>query len=470
MNKAKILIPSFLLTYLLIGSLFLIPKKNADEPPIPTIPTLVGWSSEEGWTDESYYLYGMLYNPPLNEAINRNVGKKICSIETSLTFPKDLLEVQTVNFEQNDANNFSNSTGIINYKVALEPCTTIVYIDLFEIEFKAKQLGEGTMRFTKSVVTGEEDGQTVIQSGIYQDMQVRIVPIPEDPEPYVGEPDNPFGDIPQDIPQPEVKPVARITPSPPKPKTTPAPSQDGATAPQEDTSIKAPTVSNLIFGPNASLDKTNGKSNGAIFSGTSEPNANIKLLINSNTTILDSVNADTSGNWTYTLTGWLEDGLHKITAWSEKNDKKSPQYSSPFVISSYDKDQIALGDTYPDIKPEQAQAAVKKVDKGNKTSILKNRYFLIYIAIGIILAVFLIIFFKKRKKQEIQINSNENISTFSNPDLLPEMKPIVTQPQVNSAENQTISAEVTPNTISMTPSSDSNQSIEPTDQNSNIPS
>ena len=81
--------------------------------------------------DESPVFGVELYNPPLNlaeypENSDAWVGEKICSIDTSLTFPKDLVEIQSVSFIVDGANNYSNETGTINFK-GTSPAVNSVY-------------------------------------------------------------------------------------------------------------------------------------------------------------------------------------------------------------------------------------------------------------------------------------------------------------------------------------------------------
>lgn len=337
-----------------------------------------------------------LYNSAVDEAVNPNVGQKICSVETSLTFPKDLIEVSSVSFVQNDSNNYSNTNGVVNFKAELSPCTTIVGVDLFTVNFNTKKIGEGAIHFTSSVVVGGEDSITTLQSGVYDDVRVTVVPIEQYQEPV--EPKDPLPSVPANVPKPKVQSVSN--------GATKATAQTPDTTKKEDPAYKVPTLSKLEFGASAVLNKALGQSKGAVFSGMADPNIKVNLLINSET-ILDSVTSGADGAWTYTLKQPLEDGTHQITAWSEKDNKISKKLVSKFVISSYAKNQIAIGDTYPEMAPDQAsnnQLGAQSTASGKIDKVLKNKYFLVYAGIGLVVAVVLviIIFSKRRHKAGAQ--------------------------------------------------------------------
>lgn len=400
MRKLKIILPMVLFVYLSIGVYFFLSAYSADEWTGPTIPTIMGYGYEQSTPSLPPELWVGLYNPPINEAENPYVGAKICLVETSLTFPKDIMEVGSVNFTSNDANNYSNETGVINFKAVLDPCTTITGLDLFDATFKTKQLGKGTIHFTKSIVTGGADGTTVLTSGVYGDLPIEIISDEEWSGSY-GPIDDPLPEVPADIPVPQVKPVTTSIKKSSATSSSSASSSAKTATKTENSAFKVPTLTKLEFGQNALLDKASQKSQGVVFTGTAEPSSKVYILIQSQTEIYTDTTSGADGVWTYTNDGWLEDGAHTITVWSEKDGKISKKFSSPFVVSSYAKDQIAIGDTYPDLKVDSAATAGLKIKKESKVeSLMNNKFFWAYVACGIVLIVIIIVLVVKSRRKK----------------------------------------------------------------------
>ena len=391
MRKLKIALPIVTLLYFFIGAFFFMSAYSADDIPEPTVPTIVGWSYDEMTLTETPELWVGVYNPAINEAVNPYVGQTVCSVETSLTFPKDLIEVQSTSFASNDANNYSNTDGTINFKAEISPCTTYISIDLFNVTFKTKQIGTGTIHFTKNIMTGGNGAS--IPSAVYSDIPVSVVPIEEyNPDPIV----DPLPDIPASIPQPKVQTVPKSTS-----KSTSSTSATEKTATKtENKAFKIPALTKLEFSPAAVLDKSGGKSQGAVFTGTAEPNSKVYILIHSQAEIYTDTTSGADGNWTKTIDSWLEDGSHTISAWSEKDNKISQKLDSKFVISSYAKDQIAIGDTYPEYKGGDAVDSGLKTKKDSKlNSLMKNKYFWVYVGAGLLLIIICIVLIVKSKKK-----------------------------------------------------------------------
>lgn len=441
MGKFKIALPIIVFLYLFVGGFFFITTYSADEMSEPTVPTIVGFSYDQMTLDETPDLWVALYNPPINVVVNPDVGETVCSVETSLTFPKDLIEVQSVNFAVNDANNYSNDGGTINFRAILEPCTTRVVVDLFDVTFKTKQIGQGAIHFTKSVVTGGSDGTTALQSGVYSDVPVDIVPV--DQYDSGSSADNPLPDVPADVPQPEVK---TITKSATKSSTTSsAKSASSASASTktaekiENSAFKTPTLTKLEFDVNAVLDKSSKKSQGAVFTGTAEPNSKVYILIHSQSEIYTDTTSGADGTWSKTIEGWLEDGSHTVAVWSEKDNKISPKYNSQFVVSSYAKDQIAIGDTYPEVKGGQATDVGLKTTKESKLkNLMENKFFWAYIAGGLVLIIITIVLIVKSRRKKN--NSNNNLTSDGTDGGVPLNMPsnLPPQKQINQEPTDTI--------------------------------
>lgn len=439
MRKYKLILSIAVALYLGIGAVFFVRTYSADEMPEPTIPTIVGWSYYEGYLSEEMPLYVGLYNPAVNESVNPYVGQKICSVETSFTFPKDIIEVSSISFVQNDSNNYSNTEGVVNFKAELSPCTTIVGIDLFDVTFTTKKIGEGTIHFTKSIVIGGENSVTTLDSGVYQDVPVTVVPMDENHQPLT--PIDPLPQTPADTPQPTVKPISKNTGK----KSTSTQTVAADPTKKEDSTFKIPTLTKLEFGPDAILNKDRGTSTGAVFTGIADPSTKVNILINSDT-ILDTVTSGADGTWTYKLSQLLEDGTHEVTVWSEKDNKISKKFTSKFVISSYAKNQIAIGDTYPAMSADQTTSSQftppnnisAKID-----NVLKNKYFLAYAGVGVLTAIVLIaiIFLRRRHKNDGPNDPNDLASSIQIKNI-PETpvvqdsppEPIVEAPPENNTE------------------------------------
>ena len=412
MRKLRITLPIITLLYFFIGAFFFMSTYSADEIPEPTIPTIMGWSNDEMTLTETPELWVGVYNPAVNEAVNPYVGQTICSVETSLTFPKDLIEVQSTSFVSNDANNYSNADGTINYKAEISPCTTYISIDLFNVTFKTKQIGTGTIHFTKNIMTGENGSS--ISSAVYSDIPVSVVPIEEyNPDPIV----DPLPNIPASIPQPKVQTVPKSTT---KSNSSSSATEKTATK-TENKSFKIPALTKLEFSPTAVLDKSGGKSQGVAFTGDAEPNSKVYLLIHSQTEIYTDTTSGADGSWTKTVDSWLEDGGHTLTVWSEKDNKISQKLDSKFVISSYAKDQIAIGDTYPEYKGGDVADTGLKPKKENKlNTLMKNKYFWVYVGGGLLLIIIcIIIILKSRKKNNIDDQNLTGGGGFINQSAMP---------------------------------------------------
>jgi len=401
MRKFKIALPIVTLLYLFIGAFFFISTYSADEG-MPTTPTFYGYGvyATPGGNAE---LQIEMFNPPLNYSEFPDnpeawIGKKICSVEVGLSFPKDLIEVQAIS--PGGENTYSNETGTISWKDTFSPCVTGYYPSLFSISFITKQLGEGAISFSKHSVIGDEDGITPISSSVYSNIEVYIY----SPEQYETDPpvEEPISVLPPSVPQPKVKIVEK--------KSSSSASATAKTATKiENKAFKTPTLSKLEFGQNAVLDKANSKSQGAVFTGTAEPNSKVYLLLHSQAEIYTDTTSGADGTWTKTIDSWLEDGGHTVTVWSEKDNKISPKFVSPFVLSSYAKDQIAIGETYPEYKGGEAVDTNLKTKKESKlNTIMKNKYFWPYVGGGFVLIVISIILIIKSRRKNNDID-DENL-------------------------------------------------------------
>lgn len=447
MRKFKIILTIVAFVYLFIGALLFVSTSLAEGE--PTVPTIVGYSNFDEIPlsiDYDPLLWAGLYNPDVNLADELDVGQNICSVSTSLTFPKDLIEISSVSFTVDTDNNYSNDAGTINFKKTFSPCTTEIWTNLFYVTFSPKAIGTGTIHFlTTQEVTGGDDDVTVLTSGVYDDVPVVTVAATEiQPEP----------EITQTLPG-----RTTVTPHPSTATSTKKSSGTSSSAAAakiatkpEKSAFKTPTLTKLEFGPSAVLDKTNSRSNGAVFTGTGEPNSKMLLLINSQNEIFTDTTSDATGAWTKTITDWLEDGSHSITIWAEKDNKISPKFSSNFVISSYAKDQIAIGDTYPETSIKPVVTPPKKVSKLD--ALLNNKFFWGYVGVGlIIIALFIVLLIKSRRKKKnanIDIPSSGTGGTATPTDVsqnLPPEAPTFQAPQFHSPQPQN---SVAPNTTTPT--------------------
>lgn len=412
MKKFKFALPIIVLLYFFIGAFFFISPFSANESEIPMKPIIYGFGVYS-FLDDNPVFTVELYNPPINMAefpddYDAWAGEKICSVETSLTFPKDLIEVQSVGFTVDGANNYSNETGTINVKRTLSGCKTEMFISLFDVTFKPKKLGEGAIHFTKLTVIGGSNESTAIASEISEDAHVEIAPN------YVYNPaqevENPLQgeNIPANVPAPQAKVETKPVP---KPKAASSSSSTSTTKPAtktENSALKTPALTKLEFSENAVLDKTISKSKGVVFTGTSEPNSTVYILINSQNAIYTDTISGADGVWSKTVDSWLEDGTHTITAWWEKDNNVSPKFSSKFVISSYAKSQIAIGDTYPEVKSETLASTSQPTKKKSKANtLLENKFFLVYLGAGLILIIIIIILFVKSRAKKNDSNDND---------------------------------------------------------------
>jgi len=401
MRKSKLILPIIAFCYLLVGIFLFAYGPLAKDMNFPAAPTIIGWSYDQTNLGKNTELKVGLYNPVLDVRVNPYAGESVCSVETSLAFPKDLIEVKSVNFSANDNNSYSNENGTINFKATLTPCSTITGLELFDVTFVTKKIGRGNIHFINHVITGGGDDTTILKSGAYSDVPVNIVAVKQDnPEPKII---NPLPGIPANIPKPQVQTVTSSTINikvGTKSSSSVSAAEKTATM-TENSAFKTPVLSKLEFDSKAVLDKSNSRSKGVVFTGTAEPSSKVSILIHSQTEIYTDTTAGADGSWRKIIDDWLEDGGHTITIWSEKDNKISSKLNSNFVISSYASDQIAIGSTYPKLKGEGEAKLGLNVKKMSKVGeLIKNIFFWIYIGGGLVLiaVIFILTLRSKRYK------------------------------------------------------------------------
>ncbi len=290
-------------------------------------------------------------------------GNKICAISFDIEYPADKLELKNNSLGTvfTMATEHSVTEGKIHYQLGAAGCSTN-NATLLNMSFKAKAQGDATVRFSSSDLSGGDDGLATI-SAVNGSAIIKI-PAPS---------------------------TTTSTSSQPSPIEAP---------------VKDPALTKVEYSAEATLDNSQNKAKGIIFSGTADPNYKINILINSDP-ISATSQSDATGIWTYTLNEWLSSGLHKITLTSENNGKKSNEITTDFVIGTESKNQIAIGSVLPvaEAAPVTTVTTSPSENKINLTTIE-------IIAGGtiLLLAIILIIIFSIKRKKYLKVANDISIS------------------------------------------------------------
>jgi len=172
-----------------------------------------------------------------------------------------------------------------------------------------------------------------------------------------------------------------------------------------DNGLVTPTLKSVEFDSKAEFDKLNKKSKGVNFYGIANPNVKVNLSLGKN--INFSTTSDGNGNWKVYYDGWLADGVHILTAKSEKDGKFSSELNTPFTLNS-ERTQIVTGSKLPGLLTTQNGNEVK-----NKLS-QKTLGIIIILSMILLLIILAIIYYRLKKKEEAApknqnlINKNVN--------------------------------------------------------------
>lgn len=443
MKKIKIIVAVTSFFCILAGTLCLSSPAYADLEELPI--TIAGYGYYSQFTlEENYPLWVSLFNPNLDPG--GGTYENICSVEIVMTFPTSLLEVYSVDFTPDSDKYYSNESGTINFKATYETCEVQESVDLFQVIFRPKALGSGTVEFSSATIDKGETPITDLDPEVYSDMSFQVTAASQAPV--------------------QNSPTTTSTYTPPSRTSTTtgsgashATSTTGvntslvkiATKP-ENSAFKTPTLTSLQFGPDSVLDKQNSKSKGAIFTGTGEPNSKILLLINSQSEIFTNTSSDATGGWSKTIDEWLEDGSHTVIIWSEKDNKISPKFSSSFVISSLAKDQIAIGTTYPESSTAKSVTTTTPKKTSSLDALLKSKFFWIYLGSGIIvIALMIILIIRSRHRKKIDpvedILSGESASSIPNNQQILPPEPPTFQAPAQTTQTQTPVNNIVPTQI-----------------------
>lgn len=103
---------------------------------------------------------------------------------------------------------------------------------------------------------------------------------------------------------------------------TPTPTATATSGSTNDLAITSPSSGQSV------------STNTPTISGTAKPNSRITLVINSSGPITTVVNANSSGNWSYTVTTALAEGQHTVTATEQATDNSTRTVSSNFYVQT----------------------------------------------------------------------------------------------------------------------------------------
>lgn len=161
--------------------------------------------------------------------------------------------------------------------------------------------------------------------------------------------------------------------------------------------LKDPALVKVEYSPDAILDPVLKQVKGIVFSGTADADAKVNITILSDPIAAFS-QADANGDWSYTLSEWFPEGVHKITLSSEKDGAKSQDVTSDFIFSSSGKDQIAMGNT---LMPKD-QVAVP-ASKSKKSWFTTKNITVGIIVLSVFLTIVLMLIFYFRRKHYLKV-------------------------------------------------------------------
>ena len=281
-------------------------------------------------------------------------GNQICVVTFDITYPANLLTLKSSSLGTpfTMATEQSSTDGNIHYSVGAGGCTT-GNATLLTMSFTAKAAGNATVAFSSGEAIGGADGQQVIATGKGSTAVT----------------------------------MAAATVTNKNTNTAPAPAA---------AALKDPVLSKLVYSADSVLDNITNQAKGITFTGTSDADAKIDLVITSDP-INASAQADASGNWAYTLVDWLPAGSHVIAMTAEKGTQKSAEVKTSFVIGTGGKDQIAIGTELP------ATTAVAEPASNTKSKMSFTTIAMIGSGVVVVLVVVLLIIFMNKRRKYLSV-------------------------------------------------------------------
>lgn len=316
------------------------------------------------------------------DVLLRTGGTKLCAVKAYLSFPANLLEVVSITpgpiYTMEAVKKYSNQAGTISYTLAPSGSCTSTDTTVYRVVFKAKSSGSGEIKFSSAETgTGDSNGMpqmvmvglnntsfTVNGTSSNENTNTNLPPAQENKNQNKNSNYSPSGRI----------------------VTT---SNVGA-ALVNDNGLVTPTLKTVEFDPKAEFDKAGKRSKGVNFYGTANPNVKVNISLGKN--INFSAASDENGNWKAYYSDWLIDGVHILTAQSEKDGKLSSQLITPFTLSSQ-RGEIATGSKLPGAFTSQSGNQVENKLTGKTLGI-------IIISFSVLLLIVLAILYYWLKKKE----------------------------------------------------------------------
>jgi len=344
-------------------------------------------------SDGGTHNVGDIFNVDVNLVTG---GTAICGVKAYLSFPADILEVISISpgpiYTMEAVKKYSNQDGTVSYTLAPSGSCTSADTTVYRVVFKAKASGLGEIKFSsaesgtgdstgmpKVIAMGLNNTSFTVNGGSSQNTNTNPLPSNNNANQNKNSNYSSSGGI--------------VTAS------------NVGAALVNDNGLVTPTLKSVEFDSKAEFDKLNKKSKGVNFYGIANPNVKVNLSLGKN--INFSTTSDGNGNWKVYYDGWLADGVHILTAKSEKDGKFSSELNTPFTLNS-ERTQIVTGSKLPGLLTTQNGNEVK-----NKLS-QKTLGIIIILSMILLLIILAIIYYRLKKKEEAApknqnlINKNVN--------------------------------------------------------------
>jgi len=371
-------------------------------------------------------------------------GVDVCVIEFTISYPADKLELKSSSLGSTFGmvTEQSITSGSIHYMLGAAGCTSSSAAFL-TMTFNAKAAGNATVSFSNGTGIGNSSNDLSFTKS------AAIVNI-----------SSAGSTTPVTNSNPAANSNTNSTKTTSKKSSTSVSSN--ANTNSLVTTLKDPTLSAVGFSSDVVLDAIQGTAKGIVFSGTSDADAKVNLIITSDPITVSAV-SDSNGNWTYTLTNILSAGIHTIAITAEKNGLTSQEIKSNFVFAADSPEKIALGTILPNLG-EKSEAS-NSVQTSKKTLFGINIiYIIIAGAVAFLTFTLLIIFIAKRNhylkvSKELSGSLKSNISPrsdFFEPQLVKENPAPINLPpapteETNSQATPVNSSIIPPQATASTP-------------------
>ncbi|MFA6423122.1 MAG: Ig-like domain-containing protein [Patescibacteria group bacterium] len=375
-------------------------------------------------------------------------GNNVCAVRANLNYPSNLLDVVSVvkagpSSAYLEIDNDTTTAGVVKYLGGFMNCTTSDK-PLYIVKFRAKAAGSGQFSFGETQVVGGSGENTVALGFSKSTSDININQVNSS----VSSSADSSGDGSASSSS-SASGDSSSSSSDSSSSSTDSSNTSGSSA-STDSNSRArnsntnnqnsnttpvivavnPYLKTVVFSSDASFDTENKKVKGFTFSGTAEPDSKVYITIMS-FPILAEAQTNSSGVWSFSITNWLEDGDHTLTAYSEKNGIKSAEIKVGFTFQSADKNSLKIisasvvnknsnSNNNYNTNTNSTASAETNATKSNFWTILMY----ITLAIVAVIVVFLVLIIRRNKNNN-SINPTADINN----------NPVINPNPVNNVES-----------------------------------